>query len=393
MVRNLLILITLLHMIYDASGQSVFQLDTSMVQINLIPNDSAERVMCVIPSDKGNWLLCYSRENERHGDVKLYLVNNEGTVIKSRNLGVPGFDFAFSGIETSDDHLLLAGFTNYKSAGQLDAYVMKVDHEGDTAWTTRIGGAGDDRVIRVIETSRQTYAAIGQTTSWGNGNIDGFLVELNQGGEVLSNVPLGDSLLNRTYSIGENADGYIISGITNANYPDNSDILLMGVQNDNVLWQKQWGGPQGDISHSMIPKPDGTWVSVGYSAQESVSYSDPLLLRFDHNGEILDEVLLQTGKEVRLMEGAFCGEHDLLAVGYMKEPTATYWDMAILMYNFQSSEYSIYQSGLGERDDELFYITIIGNQAIAAGYTNNTSHGNSNVLLLKFDVARLKVDK
>ena len=96
-----------------------------------------------------------------------------------------GADDQFQGlVATADSGWVISGFTQSGTAGDRDAWLIKVDSVGDVVWSNRYGGAGDDRFLSVVATSDGGYAALGTTNSFGAGGSDLFLVKVNAAGTL-----------------------------------------------------------------------------------------------------------------------------------------------------------------------------------------------------------------
>ncbi|MBK8503479.1 MAG: caspase family protein [Saprospiraceae bacterium] len=64
-----------------------------------------------------------------------------------------------------DGGLVIAGVTNSKGAGDLDMWLIKVDDRGDLIWDRTFGGANADRAASVTALSEGGYAILGHTWS------------------------------------------------------------------------------------------------------------------------------------------------------------------------------------------------------------------------------------
>ena len=67
--------------------------------------------------------------------------------------------------------------------GRFDAFVARLTADGDTLWTRRLGGAGNDLAYFVETTRRGTYMVGGATTPDGGETDTPWLVELNDRGD------------------------------------------------------------------------------------------------------------------------------------------------------------------------------------------------------------------
>src|SRR5437870_1799274 len=64
--------------------------------------------------------------------------------------------------------MILCGQSTSYSAGQYDAFLLKITDNGIPEWTTMLGGTGNDRLIQVRQAKDGGFIAVGETTSFEN---------------------------------------------------------------------------------------------------------------------------------------------------------------------------------------------------------------------------------
>jgi hypothetical protein len=123
-------------------------------------------------------------------------------------IGGESEDEGYSLIQTSDSGYAIAGHTKSFGAGLSDAYLVKLDANGNLQWTTTIGGKDFEDGYSLIQTSDGGYAIAGETESFGAGNGDVYVVKLDRNGDACcavsqtSRVGSGGTLGSLTPSIG-----------------------------------------------------------------------------------------------------------------------------------------------------------------------------------------------
>lgn len=373
---------------FAVEGQLIKTVPLSSLKYKIIGKDSLERAMFASSLDNQSFLLtCFSYANDRSGDITLIKIKKDLSVAWEKSIGISGFDFAFVTSTISDGNFLLTGFTSGKGSGGLDAYVLKINQQGDTLWTSTLGGSGDDRAYRAIETKDKHYVVIGQTTSWGKGSIDGLLYKLDASGKLLWQKTLGSELLDRTFSVTELSNGdFIVAGNTNANYPENSDILIFRASSTGeAIWEKKIVSPRGDVSHAMIQKDKNSLLSIGYTAEFSFPLSDPLVVHFDHAGEVLGKYTLKTGTDLRLMDGYISSSGKLMAAGFVRDDASAKWDPLVAELNFSNSEFTLTRILAGEENDEVYHLVPMDNKKILlVGHSHSSSNKKGDIMLIEF---------
>lgn len=143
--------------------------------------------------------------------------------------------------KTKDGGFIFCGYTNADSA-RTDAFLMKVDGQGNKEWYKTYNGEYFEEFRHVIQTADGGYIAVGQTNSLGFGLKDGtfrisdFVVKINANGleEWRRSFLIYQSCL--TNIIETQDHNFLITGYI---YPDNySSILLKIDGSGNLLMAK-----------------------------------------------------------------------------------------------------------------------------------------------------------
>jgi len=86
--------------------------------------------------------------------------------------------------QTSDGGYIIAGNTRSFGASY-DVYLIKTNANGDTLWAKIYGGSGSDNGNSIQQTSDGGYIIAGQTSSFGAGTDDVYLIKTNATGDTL----------------------------------------------------------------------------------------------------------------------------------------------------------------------------------------------------------------
>ena len=85
--------------------------------------------------------------------------------------------------QTKDGGYIVAGYTTSESAGGNDAWIVKLDDEGDVEWENLFGGTEDDLLKSIQQTTDSGYIAVGWTESK-NDSINTWILKLDHKGEL-----------------------------------------------------------------------------------------------------------------------------------------------------------------------------------------------------------------
>ncbi|MDP8229194.1 MAG: hypothetical protein P9M15_07055, partial [Candidatus Electryoneaceae bacterium] len=106
--------------------------------------------------------------NVSHNGWVLAVNHLNGDSLWSRAYGGNGADEVWCGTVTHDGNFVLGGSTgSFDEHGSWDAWLVKIDTEGEVIWDQVFGGGGGDDFTSVIMTEDHGFAAAGNGTSFG----------------------------------------------------------------------------------------------------------------------------------------------------------------------------------------------------------------------------------
>ena len=166
-----------------------------------------------------------------------------------------------------------------------------------TSWQRTYSGSKTDEGWSVVQTSDGGYIVAGTTTSYdGDGRLglipdegDVYLIKTDANGNLIWQKNYGGPEEDAGYSVLETNDGgYIIAGKTESYGAGGSDVYLIKTDtNGNMLWQKSYGGSRIDEGRSVAQTSDGGYIIVGYSDSRRINDFDVYLVKTDANGNML----------------------------------------------------------------------------------------------------------
>lgn len=206
-------------------------------------------------------------------------------IIWQKVFGGDYYDFAFSVDVSNDGGYIVAGKTLSYGAGGSDAYILKLDANGNKLWEKFYGGSADDIIYSILQLDDGSYIGVGETYSMGEGNADFYVLKLKQDGDADWVKSFGGINADIANSIAKLNDGYILAGYTTSFGAGGSDfyILRLNSQGD-VTWSKTYGGTQPECANSVKPTSDGGFIIVGHVNKGSNDY-DLYILKLKEDGE------------------------------------------------------------------------------------------------------------
>jgi len=135
-----------------------------------------------------------------------------------RTFGGAQNDFVHAVAVTADGGYIVAGTTESKGAGGMDAWVLKLDAYGRLEWERIFGGVQNDLACGIAVTVDGGYIVAGTTESKGAGGTDGWVLKLDAHGQLEWERTFGGARRDHLCRIAATADrGYIVASYTFSN--------------------------------------------------------------------------------------------------------------------------------------------------------------------------------
>lgn len=176
---------------------------------------------------------------------------------------------------------MILGTTESFGAGSDDAWVLKLDLDGDIVWQKSYGRGGSEGGRSVCPTSDGGYMIAGSFEG------DAWVLKLNSHGDVAWQKTYGGNKGSVANSISPSPDGgFVVAGITESFGAGLYDAWALKLDFDgDVVWQKSYGGEEEDMAMFVCPEPNGGYAVAG-STESFGRLRDFWILRTDSNGNI-----------------------------------------------------------------------------------------------------------
>ena len=219
--------------------------------------------------------------------VNFYLnaINTDGQKNGIKRYGGEDPERANSIISVNDGYVI-AGETDTWGHGRLDAYVIKIDKDGNRIWHNAFGFEDDESANQIIATGDGGYVLVGTTDSHFRSQKNVYVVKLNADGNREWQSFYGSREDDEGFGIVESEGGYVVAGYTKGTDNYDSDVYIIKIdKNGNVIWEKRYGSSKDDRANAIIKVEDGFAVA-GYSTSIESYSKDVYLLKIDENGNV-----------------------------------------------------------------------------------------------------------
>jgi len=222
------------------------------------------------------------------GDAYVLKLNSDGNLAWQKTFGGNGDDVVYSVQETTDDGYIVAGYTNSFGAGGYDIYILKLNSNGTVIWQKTFGGGLDDKAYSIQQTTDGGYIVAGYTNSFGSGSYDVYILKLNSDGSLAWQKTFGGNNEDYAYSIQQTTDGgYIVAGYTRSLGAGKYDVYVLKLNSDgNLAWQKTFGGSVEDYAYSIQQTTDGGYIVAGYTISFGYGNRNAYVLKLNSDGNL-----------------------------------------------------------------------------------------------------------
>ncbi len=191
-----------------------------------------DRIYQVLEAHDGNYLLIGSSEsddfdvNNTNGSYDMWAVkiDTQGNLLWEKSFGGSGIDDGYAAVATNDGNYLIAGVAISSDGlvsspkGNADAWVVKINDNGDLLWEKSFGGSAFDAAFAITKSSSifSTYVVAGNSKSndgdlsTNNGENDFWILKIDTNGKLLFEKSLGGSGLDFAYGVVETFDEKIV---------------------------------------------------------------------------------------------------------------------------------------------------------------------------------------
>lgn len=267
-----------------------------------------ERAQDIIQLSDGKYVLCgYTTTSPaRYYDAFILKIDQNGNTLWSKTYGTTAYDDANSIKVLPDDGFIMGGQSNN------DLYLIRTDQNGDSLWTKRLGTTGVDN-IECINYSQggNGFIIAGTTTGLGAGGEDAYIVVTDTGGTQLWSKTIGGTLNDGFHRVEQTTDGgYVASGTSSEGPWANPNIWIVKLDvNGNTSWQNYFGGNNHDHGYSGQQTSDGGYIVVGHthSFTNNSNNEDAIVVKLNSSGQNTTKLYYSTVSNLISPTAVACG--------------------------------------------------------------------------------------
>ncbi len=257
---------------------------------NTLAKRTDDEIFSIIQTADGGYAVCGYTGAKDWGEVDCWVIKLDETVntVWDRIFGGIGWDETNSILQTEDGGYVVFGFVQSKNKGREDAWIAKLDENGEIVWDKAFGGNQNEEIFSGIKTADGGYAVCGYTESKGAGGYDAWIAKLDENGEIVWDKAFGGIEADVANSIIQTEDGgYALAGYTWSKGAGREDAWVIKLdKNGDVVWDKTFGESNEDVARCIIQTEDGGYSLAGYTESKGAGRYDVWVIKLDEKGNL-----------------------------------------------------------------------------------------------------------
>ena len=208
--------------------------------------------------------LTYSFGND--SEVWVVRIDANGSVVWNKTYGGSMEDAGRAITLTEDHSYVIAGYTNSMGNGAYDALLLKIDASGNLFWNRTYGGPQSDKAYALAETAGE-YVIAGDTRSKGEGDNDAWIIKVDSNGNHLWDKTAGGEGFDMPTCITvSNSGGYLVGGFTFSFGNGERDFWLFKIDDSgNVPWSSTVGRSAFEEAYAVLEVAENEFVMAGWT--------------------------------------------------------------------------------------------------------------------------------
>jgi len=304
-------------------------------------------------------------------DVWVLRLDEHGNVKWQKTYGGEGQEGATSVAIADNGDIIVVGYAGSFGAGYFDAWVLRLDENGNIKWQKTYGGSDKERANAVVIADNGDIIVVGSHEIRDiSPNRDIWVLRLDKNGNLK---------WQRTYESGSDTDGAY--GVAVA---PNNDIIVTGSftmrldANGNVIWAK-------DIHGNTVAIEDNGDIIVATSTRSFGTGShDVWVLRLDENGNVKWSKTYGGSDWDNANAVAVAPNDDIIVAGHAESFTDDFWGDVWVLRLDENGNVKWEKTYGGDDSDYVEAVTIASNgDIIVAGDTHSFGTGSHDVWVLK----------
>lgn len=302
-----------------------------------------------------------------------------------KTFGGSNNDRAYSVIQNPDNTFMIAGETSSFGNGGSDGYLIKTDMNGNVLWSKTYGGTGNDLFYDVISTTDGGYAMSGYTASFGSGGKDSYIVKIDSVGNVQWSKAYGGGGDDNAKNIKQTFDGGFILA---DNLSTLTSIWVLKTDfNGNIQWSKTIGGADKDFGGVLEFTNDGGYLIGGATQSFGAGMFDGYLIKLDSIGNLVWNKTIGANNDEAVYSIHSTFDNGFIVAVPSHSFSTGAGDADIILVKINENGDTLWTKIIGGIEHELYYCILEtqDNNILIGGYTASFGNGGQDLFIAKTD--------
>ena len=305
----------------NAQGASAFSNLASVLtpapgSAKIVGAPGVDSARAIVATDDGGSIAVGVTDSFGAGmtDAWVIRLDREGRILWQNTYGGSNSDSADSIAATRGGNFVVAGSTESFGAGAQDAWVFEIDPDGRIVWERTYGSINADFAGSVVEAPNTDLIVVGSLHSGGMAGFDAWVLRLDADGNVVWETAFqtgGDEFLGDVIAL--TGGRFAVVGSLVPPFGIMQSMLAMEIDDfGNLVWDAVYDGDMLDGGASVAEAADGGLYLQGTTSSFGTGTSHPWVLKVRRDGSIDWQFLYRApgGASFGLLSGGIRDEDD-----------------------------------------------------------------------------------
>lgn len=339
-------------------------------------------------SDEGFVIVGRSDSFRITNEIVIIRLDAALRIIWTKALGTSGNDSGMDIVETADGGFLVVGSLR-TTTGQFDVLLARLSHQGDVLWTRLYGGFSNEDVRRIIKIQANKFAILANTSSFGAGGSDIWVLTVNSDGDSLGSYTFGGTTSERMLGATTTSEGGL--AITGYISDEVYNTFMLRLSSSFVTLNfTRYESLQRDEGLDIKELNNGDFIITGRSNSVRVPYInyDAYAFRVLPDGEMQwSKRFGRTNYDI-LSSSVLLNDESIIAVGHSYHISPKFeLNQQMLIARISSEGDTLWTRSLGGKyaDDALAILPLDEGRFLIGANTNNTKKHDTDIALFIID--------
>ena len=182
----------------------------------------------ILLEEDGGYIILGSTTSSGNEDSDILLIktNSSGTKEWSHNYGIGSNDIGQAILKSSDGGYLIQFLVEGYGSGNTAVGLLKIDYQGNVLWSKAFGGSINTKSKMFSKINNYEYISACSQIDYSTNSSNAWLIKINDNGEILWEKVFGKNGIDKSFSVIPTLDnGFAITGKTNSYENNNGEFF------------------------------------------------------------------------------------------------------------------------------------------------------------------------